>query len=137
MKRTGAKDGSVPVQTKCYVNPDKTENEVLKDCLEYLKQKHVFHNRHDVGSANIAGAGFAVYGIKDAGDIIGILADGTHFEIETKRGKGGRWSEGQQKRCNKILETNGVYLLVSGVEELKRYYSYFGYFNKNYGKVLK
>lgn len=128
VKRIGAKDGSVPVHPICPVDPDKTEDEVLKDCLEWLTKKRIFHNRHDVGGANIAGAGFAVYGIKGAGDIIGILANGRHFEIETKRGKGGRWSEEQQKRCGAVKKTNGVYLLISGLEELIHINNYCGYF---------
>ncbi len=121
VKRTGAKDGSKPVHPMCPVDPDKTEDEVLADCLEWLTKRRIFHDRHDVGGANIAGAGFAVYGIKGAGDIIGITRHGIHFEIETKRGKGGRWKKEQQERCQKVFATKGVYLLISGVEELEYY----------------
>lgn len=129
VKRTGAKDGSLPVRIVCPVDPDKTEDEVLKDCLAWLTAKRIFHNRHDVGAANIAGAGFAVYGIKDAGDIVGVLKNGIHFEIETKRGKGGRWKEGQQDRCDELRATSAVYLLISGVEELEFYNELHHYFD--------
>ncbi len=121
VKRTGAKDGSVPVHLVCYVDPDKLEADVLADCLDWLHRKGIFCNRHDVGGGDLAGGGHAVYGIKNAGDIMGALKDGTHFEIETKRGKGGRWTEGQQKRCLAVRATNAVYLLISGVEELEYY----------------
>jgi hypothetical protein len=59
------------------------------------------------------------YGIKDAGDIIGCLPDGRHYELELKRGKGGSWSKDQQKRCDKVRASNGVYLLIHGVPELE------------------
>ena len=130
VKRTGAKDGSKPVHPVCPVDPDKTEDEVLKDCLAWLTKQRIFHDRHDVGGANIAGAGFAVYGIKGAGDIIGINRNGLHFEIETKRGKGGRWKEDQQKRCEEVRATKGIYLLISGVEELIFYDRTYCYFSK-------
>jgi hypothetical protein len=59
------------------------------------------------------------YGIKDAGDIIGLLPSGRHLEIECKRGRGGSWSLGQQHRCKIIRENNGVYMLVHGLPELE------------------
>jgi len=67
----------------------------------------------------LVGAGQAVYGIKHAGDIIGILPNGVHFEIETKRGKGGKLSKGQQERMADVRATGGVYLVVHGVNELE------------------
>ena len=121
MKRSGAKDGSRPVLLVCCVDPDKLEAEVLADCLDWLHRKGIFCNRHDVGGGDLVGEGHAVYGIKNAGDIIGALKDGTHFEIETKRGKGGRWTKGQQDRCLAVRATHAVYLLISGVEELEFY----------------
>ena len=94
---------------------------MLADCLDQLHRWGIFCNRHDVGGGDLAGEGHAIYGIKNAGDIIGALKDGTHFEIETKRGKGGRWNKGQQDRCHAVRATNAVYLLISGVEELIYY----------------
>jgi hypothetical protein len=90
---------------------------VLAECRQWLKQHRIFHDRHDCGAGDF-GHGFATYGIKGAGDIIGILFDGRHFEIETKAGFGGRLSAIQQKRMVDVREVGGVYLVVHGVEEL-------------------
>lgn len=120
VKRFGAKDGSI--QTKPVVPvPDLPEKEVLVECLRWLRLHHVFHNRHDVGAGDF-GYGYATYGIKGAGDIIGILSNGVHFEIECKKGKGGRLSKGQQKRLENIRKNNGIYLVVHGLSELEYYF---------------
>lgn len=117
----GAKDGSIPTHPVVPV-PDVLEAEVLKDCKKWLTSHRIFHDRHDCGSGDLVGAGQARYGIRFAGDIIGILPNGIHFEIETKRGKGGRQSRGQQKRMVDVRATNGVYLVVHGVAELEYYW---------------
>lgn len=116
--RRKAKDGSVPTHSVVPVDHTKSESAVLVECLRWLRAHRIFHNRHDCAMGNISGAGIATYGIKHAGDIIGILPSGIHFEIETKRGKGGRLSKGQQDRMADVRATNGVYLVVHGVEEL-------------------
>jgi hypothetical protein len=126
VKRIGAKDGSIRTHPVVPVNPKKLEHEVLADCLAWLKKYHVFCNRHDCGSGDIVGAGMATYGIRSAGDIIGILNKhrhvGRHFEIECKRGSGGRLSAGQQKRMKDVRKNGGIYLVVHGIEELAHYF---------------
>lgn len=116
----GAKDGSIATHSIVPVDETKTEAEVLSDCLSWLKGHRIVANRHDCGSGNF-GHGYATYGIKHAGDIIGLLRSGRHFEIETKCGKGGRLSAGQQKRMKKIRENNGLYYVVHGKAELECY----------------
>jgi hypothetical protein len=104
--------------------PDLPEREVLKQCLAWLRARRVFCDRHDCGS----GPGHARYGIKGAGDIIGIIPRrcnsliGQHFEIEVKRGRGGRLSKGQQERMRAVRAAGGVYEVVHGVEELEHYF---------------
>lgn len=120
VKRSGAKDGSKATHSVVSV-PDLPEQEVLRACLQWLRTHHIFHNRHDVGAGDF-GYGYATYGIKGAGDIIGVLPNGTHFEIEVKRGKGGRLSKGQQKRMRDIRANKGLYFVVHGVEELQHYF---------------
>ena len=100
--------------------PNKSEAKVLAECLHWLKQHRVFHNRHDCGAGDL-GHGFATYGIKHSGDIHGILLSGVHFEVECKRGGGGRLSEGQQQRMWDVRATGGEYWVVHGVEELVHY----------------
>ena len=111
------KDGSIP--TKPVVPcPDLPEREVLKQCLAWLRARRVFCDRHDCGS----GPGHARYGILGAGDIIGVLSGGRHFEIECKRSKGGRLSEDQQKRKWNMRRTGGVYQVVHGIPEMEHYF---------------
>ncbi len=113
-----ARDGSIPTHPVVPA-PDILESDVVKDCMDWLKSHRIFYDRHDCGAGNVSGAGYATYGIKDSGDIHGILPSGVHFEIECKRGKGGRQSAGQQKRMVDVRATNGVYLVVHGVAELE------------------
>jgi len=120
VKRHGAIDGSIATHPIVDV-PNVLEKEVVKACMKWLMSKGIFHDRHETGAGDIAGKGYATYGIKYAGDIIGILPDGRHLELECKRGKGGRLSRGQQKRMADITNTNGVYLVVHGAEELEYY----------------
>jgi hypothetical protein len=122
VKRIGARDGSIPTHPVVPVDPKKKEAEVLADCLRWLRENHVMHNRHDCGTLD-SGYGFATYGILGSGDIHGVLRfhDGKHFEIECKRGKGGRLSKAQQKRKRDVEYNNGLYFVVHGVEEMFYY----------------
>lgn len=127
VKRSGAKDGSVPTHPVVDV-PDLPESEVLKECLAWLKQHGIYCSRNNVGAGDLTGRGYyASYGIKNGGDIIGLTSSGQHFEIEIKRGKGGRLSKGQQKRQRNILDNNGIYLVSHGVEELEYYFKGINY----------
>lgn len=111
-----AKDGSISTHPAVPVR-DFRESTVLLACLQWLRQRRVFCNRHDCGS----GYGHAIYGIKHSGDIHGYLPDGRGFEIEVKRGKGGRLSVGQQQRMADVRATNALYFVVHGVEEIQHY----------------
>jgi len=97
--KVGAKDGSIVTRPVVEVDKTKTEAEVLSDCLSWLKRHRVMCNRHDCGAGNF-GSGYATYGIVGSGDIHGMLRShsGKHFEIECKKGSGGRLSKQQQKR---------------------------------------
>lgn len=121
VRRIGAKDGSIPTHPVVPVDPKKLEYEVLADCLEWLEQHHVFCNRHDAGTFQNDRGQWGTYGIIGAGDIIGMLRGGQHFEIECKRGSGGRLDTGQQKRMKRVREHDGLYFVVHGVEELEYY----------------
>lgn len=113
------KDGSI-VTKPVVPCPYLPERDVVKQCIGWLRRNRIFCNRHDVGSGDF-GHGYATYGIMGAGDIIGLLPDGTHLEIECKHGRGGSLSKGQQKRMKDIRENNGIYLVVHGISELEYY----------------
>ena len=113
----GTRNGGAPTHpvVPC---PDLPERDVLKQCLKWLRARRVFCDRHDCGS----GPGCARYGIKGAGDIIGILPDGRHFEIECKKGKGGRLSRDQGWRQFDVRDTAAMYFIVHGIPEMEYYF---------------
>ena len=123
VKRIGTKDGSIRTHAVVPVDPKKLEHEVLTDCLSWLKKHHVFCNRHDTGTFQNERGQWGTYGIINSGDIHGMLKHrgGMHFEIETKRGSGGRQSKGQQDRMRDVRDNDSLYFVVHGVEELEHY----------------
>ena len=122
VKRIGTKDGSIRTHPIVPVDSKKLEHEVLVDCLSWLKKHHVFCNRHDAGTFQNDRGQWGTYGIIGAGDIIGMLKpDGHHFEIECKRGSGGRLSSGQYKRGADVMRAGGLYFVVHGAEELEHF----------------
>ena len=128
VKRSGAKDGSIIVRSTIEV-PNIVEAQVLKDCLSWLKTHNIVCNRNNTGAGSIGASGFYSYGIKDGGDIIGLTKQGGHYELEIKRGKGGRLSKGQQKRMELIRNNKGIYLVVCGWQELELYNDRHHYFD--------
>ena len=119
VKRSRSKDGSVVTHPVVPVPAGVPEKFVLEKCLTWLRKKQIFCSRHDSGTfQNIRGQ-WGTYGIKGAGDIIGLLQNGQHFEIECKRSNGGRLSLGQQKRQRDIIANNGLYFVVHGLKELE------------------
>ena len=124
VRRIGARDGSIVTHPVVPVDPTKLENTVLAECLAWLKKNHVKCNRHDSGSFQNDRGQWATYGILDSGDIHGMLKHhgGKHFEVETKRGSGGRQSKGQQKRMKAVRDNDSLYFVVHGIEELIHYF---------------
>jgi len=122
VKRSTYKDGSIPTHPVVSVDKVKPEYVVVNECIRWLRKHHIFCNRHDCAGADLGMGQYATYGIKGAGDIIGIIPpDGLHLEIECKAGKGGRLSLGQQKRQINVTNAGGLYFVVHGVEELEHY----------------
>ena len=120
--KPGAKDGSVPTHPVVPCE-DLPEASVLTQCVSWLRVHRVMCDRCNVGAGHLEGeARFHVYGIPGAGDIIGVLPNGAHFEVECKRGKGGRLSKKQQERQEKVLTNNAYYFIVHGVNEMEHYF---------------
>lgn len=122
VKRSTHKDGSIPTRPVVPVDPDRPEKEVVKDCILWLRRHRIMCNRHDTASFQNDRGQWGVYGIKGAGDIIGIIPpEGIHLEVECKAGKGGRLSLLQQKRMKDVKYVGGMYCIVHGVSELEYY----------------
>ena len=94
---------------------------MLAECLSWLRKNRITCWRHDAGTFQNVRGQWGTYGMKNAGDIIGLLRNGVHFEIETKHSNGGRLFSGQQKRMQDLKETNGLYFVVHGVAELRHF----------------
>ena len=121
VKRSVAKDGSIPTHP-CVPVPLLSEAEVLKKCLAWLKEHRILADRNNVGSFQMSETEFYSYGIKNGGDVMGCLPNGLHYELELKKGKGGRLSIGQQKRMKKCHNTNAFYFIIHGLPELEHYF---------------
>lgn len=115
----GAKDGSIPTHpvVPCPDLPEEGEGGVKDLCHKWLIVRRVLCNKHACGRKN-----GILYGIKHSGDEHGYLRDGRGFELEYKRGRGGKLSEGQQKRMADVRATGGVYEVIHGVPELEYYF---------------
>lgn len=122
VKREGTKDGSIATHSVVDILITKAEKFVIAECLTWLQKHNIFCNRHDAGTFQNIRGDWGTYGIKGAGDIIGLLKTGQHFEIECKVGFGGRLSLIQQKRMQSVKKNNGLYFIVHGVEELEYYF---------------
>jgi hypothetical protein len=112
-----AKDGSIPVKPS--VKSEVPESTILQEVLDWLRRHHIKANRLNNGAHQDA-SGFHFYGIPGAGDVVGLLPSGRHFEVETKSGRGGRLSIAQQKRMKDIQDNNGLYFVVCSVTELEQ-----------------
>lgn len=122
VKRSTYKDGSIPTKPVVPVDP-KPEKEVIKDCIDWLRRHRIMCNRHDAASFQNDRGQWGVYGIKSAGDIIGIVPpDGQHLEVECKTGRGGRLGLLQQKRRSDVTRAGGAYFVIHGIEELEHYF---------------
>jgi hypothetical protein len=118
-KPQGRVDGSIGTKPTVPC-ADVLESVVMEEVEEWLGARRIMYDRNNTGMGDIAGDGRKFrYGIKDAGDIIGCLPSGIHFELELKRGKGGSLSLGQQKRERKVNRNNGVYLIIHSANELE------------------
>lgn len=119
--KPGPKDGSLPTRPVVAVF-SLPEAVILRQVLDWLTSRRIFHRRMNVGKGSLDGKRYYQYGVVGAGDIYGVLPDGTHFELEIKAGKGGRWSKKQQEYAADLSTTKAYYFIIHGIEELKYYF---------------
>ena len=116
--KRGAKSIPTHPVVPCPDLPEMGDGGVQDLCHKWLLARRFLCNTHACG----CGPGHAIYGIKHSGDIHGYLHDGRGFEIECKRGKGGRQSKGQQERMLAVRKTGGVYIVCHGIPEMEYYF---------------
>jgi len=113
------KDGSIPTKPVIPIENPLPEKQVLAECLAWLKRTGIKADRLNNGSFCTA-AGWHTYGIMGGADIVGLLPNGRHLEVEVKKGLGGLLSVAQQKRMKEIQDNQGLFFVVHSVEELER-----------------
>lgn len=114
-------DGSIGTKP-CVPCPDLPEGEVTKLCIEWLKRHGCRIKRLNNAAGHlILPSGvirdYQTYGIVGGGDFIGMFPDGRHFEVEFKKGKGGRQSRAQVEHMKWVLEGSGIYVIIHGIPE--------------------
>ena len=117
--KRGTGNGGIPTHpvVPCPDLPEMGKGGVQDLCHKWLLARRILCSKHACGRK-----GGVLYGIKDSGDIHGYLPDGRGFEIECKRGKGGRLKIGQFRRMNLVHNTAGLYFIVHGTDELAYYF---------------
>ncbi len=100
----------------------KGETDIVSECLEWLAINRIFAWRNNTGAIKVDGR-FIKYGKIGSADILGVLPDGRHLEVECKTETGTQKPE--QKIHQRMVEkNNGVYLLVRSLEEMKDYFTF-------------
>lgn len=98
------------------------EAEVLRQCLDLLALRGVFHYRNNTGAVTREDGGrkrFVRFGARGAPDIVAIVF-GRYVAIECKRPKGGRLSGDQEAFLANVAAAGGVALVVRDVADLAR-----------------
>lgn len=134
---TGKSDQPTSERTRPTIqSAARPERDVLAECLSWCKRRQIQVDRLNSGKGilvpySVAYTGGAdafcrnngcvprVYGIPGAGDIIGLLPNGRHLEIECKHGRGGTLLQEQVKRRMIVERNGGLYLVVHSAEELE------------------
>jgi hypothetical protein len=94
----------------------KPETKIVHDCMLILQTYHIFAWRNNTGATWMNGRP-VFYGLKGSADIIGMSPTGKFLAIEVKS-ETGKQSDSQKEFEKKVLENNGVYLLVHSAKEL-------------------
>lgn len=96
------------------------EKDVLRDCLQYLELRGIYHWRQNQGAIPLRGGNFRAFvGKRGLPDIFCIVPPhGTLVAVETKRPVGGRISVHQALFRDALIGLGGKYHCVTSVEQL-------------------
>jgi hypothetical protein len=90
---------------------------VLKACLTWLRDRHVFCWRNNTGAMALSDGGYIAFGHVGSADIIGLLPCGQFLAVECKSAKG-RQSEDQREFQSHIERNHGIYILAHSLAEM-------------------
>lgn len=94
------------------------EDEVQKQCLDYLTIRNIYHWRQNSGCAKIGKRFIRFTTIIGISDILGICPDGRFLAIECKREKGGVVSTAQKLFLQNIKNNGGVAIVVHSLDDM-------------------
>ena len=95
----------------------RTEGELVKACLLYLKAKGIVAWRHNAGGINV-GKYFVRLGVIGASDIMGLLPGGRFLGVEAKIGKN-KPTPDQTEWQRRINEQGGLAFTIWSVDALE------------------
>lgn len=99
------------------------EQDILKQCLQWLALKGFFCWRSNVGARAITQPNgsrtFVRFGLKGSSDILGLTRQGQFLAIEVKR-KGNKPTPEQEAFLSSIRKSGGLAFVVTSVEELEK-----------------
>jgi hypothetical protein len=72
---------------------DTPENRIKRECLDYLKLRHIYCWSNPSGAVRIRPGKFMSFGLKGSADILGCLPGGKILAVECKAGHGRLSSE--------------------------------------------
>lgn len=106
-----------------------SEARVLKDCLQFLKLKGIFHYRQNTGAfVNKKNNRFMRFGVVGGSDIVAIFEGdkkgckkGCFFAIEVKRPGNGVLSASQMDYLTQVKRAGGVIAVVESVSDLEKH----------------
>jgi len=94
------------------------ETDIQHDMLDYLAYRGIEAWRNNTGAIYRRGR-LIRFGEKGSGDIIGVLKDGRHIEVEVKTPEG-ELSDDQKRHAHRVQRNGGVYIVATCLEELHR-----------------
>jgi hypothetical protein len=97
---------------------DTPENRVKRECLDYLRLRHIYCWSNPSGAVRIRPGRFMRFGKKGSSDILGILPGGRLLCAECKAPDRGRLSPEQKQFIADVQELRALALVVRGWNEL-------------------
>ena len=96
--------------------PPLKESQLLKQCLDYLTLRNIFHWRNNTGAMKTEWGGFIRFGMVGSPDVY-VLVGGILIGLEMKD-KGWKKSENQKAFERAFKKAGGEYLVIYDVADL-------------------
>jgi hypothetical protein len=105
---------------------DTPENRVKRECLGYLKVRHIKAWSNPSGAVKIRPGKFMSFGLKGSSDILGLLPGGRFLAVECKA-PGGRLSPEQRQFLADIKALGGMAIVARSCRDIEAALAEAGY----------